>query len=407
MPGVGDPLFEAGSLLDELPRAWGLTLWRLLVDVALWARVPPAERPALFHPRAGGGAWPGVFGLEEPIRTLRRHLYAAEPGDAAAVADGCLRVSLWAEGSRFSATALLFAHAAALAAPGEAGYAHRVAMLARTRAECVRAEVWYRRAVTLGRRTGDWTAYARSLAGLGLLYRQKGNYPAAQRFTERFLRATRKYRLHDLEGDALHNLCALAIEQGHRADVLQYGRQAFEVYGSRHPNLPSLASDLAWFWMDSEGAFARALTVFRSLLWSVQEPVRFLVMANIARAAGGAGDDATYAWAASSVQDSVTTAPDRNAAAPALLDVAHGALSLGRNHEAAEMAERVMDLAAHRRELKVTLSAEALLNAARNHLRHVPEAGVPTVSQESDAAASSDANDLASDLAAALMSVGS
>lgn len=405
MPGVGDPLFEAGSLLDELPRAWGLTLWRLLVDLALWARVPPAERPALFHPRAGGAAWPGVFGLEEAVRTLRRHLYAAEPGDAPAVADACLRISLWAEGSRFPATTLLFAHAAALAAPGEAGYAHRVAMLARTRAECVRAEVWYRRAVTLGRRTGEWTAYARSLAGLGLLYRQKGNYPAAQRFTERFLRATRKYRLHDLEGDALHNLCALAIEQGHRADVLQYGIRAFEVYGPRHPNLPSLASDLAWFWMDSEGAFVRALTVFRSLLWCVQEPVRFLVMANIARAAGGAGDEVTYVWAASFVRDVIVTSPNRDGAAPALLDVAHGALTLGWSIEAMEIAERVVDLAAQREERKVMMSAEALRDAARNYLRHIPTADGPPAPRESESTKEADA--LASELAAALMSVDS
>lgn len=398
-PGLGDPPTEAAVVLEEVGAPHGFVLWRLLQDVSLWSRMPAGQRGQTFRGPAEGpppAAW--VPGLEVPIAEIRAQLRPGQEGDPGSVARACMEASDWAAENRFPGTALVFAHAAASCAPSDAAYAHRVAMLARQQAAHVRAEVWYRRAIVLGRRGQDWYSYARSLDGLGLLHWQRGNIPAARVFHLRALKAARNHRVRKVEAQALHNLCVIASERGAVEEAVSYGREAFRLYGRDHPDLPALASDLAWTWMEHEGAYDRALPIFQSLHRHFRDPVqRLLNVANIARAAGGAGDDGTFAWAWEALWEMLWLTPDEQGHAAALLDAAHGARILGRLPQAQVAAARALALAERRGETKVCFAAEALLGSLR---QGAPE---PDVREATPCPRDAEADDhLASQLVAAL-----
>jgi tetratricopeptide (TPR) repeat protein len=368
---TGAEAFEGLNVLDEVGGPLGFLLWQAARDVALWAELEPDQRGGLFEP--GADAWlhglvrsAGVdVQLESPLMTIVRMLGSPETARAETLELACQHIAHWADVHGHLATAIAFGQAAALTVPHDAGAAYAVGRIARRRAEYARAETWFRRAIALARQSGDWTSYALAFSGLGNLYMQRGSYPAARRFHVRALRAARRHSLRAIQGSALHDLFVIAAAGNHRDDAERYARGAFESYGPDHPRLPALANDIAYFWVE-RGHFAPALTVFEALLPHInRQEDRLVCLANIVRAAAGAGERRQFEQTWDEVWDGLARDEGAASAAQVLLELAHGGAQLGEFERAERAAERAVKVARDRGEAKTLLSAESVLDSVR------------------------------------------
>jgi tetratricopeptide (TPR) repeat protein len=367
----GPEAFEALGILEEIKGPLGLLLWQSVRDVALWAELEPEQRAGLFAPGADAHLHAMIRStdvevqLETPLMSIMRMTGA--PGEARpeGLQLACQHIAHWADHQGHGATAIAFAQAAALTVPWEASAAYAVGKLARRRAEYSRAETWFRRAIALARQSGDWTSYALAFSGLGNLYMQRGNFPAARRFHVRSLRAARRHSLRPIQGSALHDLFVIAAHAERVDDAERYARGAFESYGLDHPRLAALANDLAYFWME-RGHFAPALTVFQALLpHMTRHEDRLVGLANIVRAAAGAGERRLFEQTWDEVWDGLARNEGAENSAQVLLELAHGAMQLGEVERAERAAERAVRIARERGEAKILLSAESVLDSAR------------------------------------------
>lgn len=367
----GTEAFEGLAILEEVKGSLGLLLWQAMRDVTLWASVEPGERAGVFAEGSDGHLHAMVRSaeadvqLESPLMTIVRMVGAPDAARPEAVELACQHIAHWADTHGYGATSIAFAQAAALSVPGDAGAAYAVGRLARRRAEHARAETWFRRSIALARQTGDWTSYALAFSGLGNLYMQRGNYPAARRFHVRALRAARRHSLRQIQGSALHDLFVIAAHGRQPDDAERYARGAFEAYGLDHPRLPALANDLAYFWME-RGHFAPALTVFQALLPHItRHEDRLVGLANIVRAAAGAGQRRLFEETWDEVWDGLARNEPAENQAQVLLELAHGASQLGEWERAERAAERALKVARDRGENKVIVTAEPVLESVR------------------------------------------
>ena len=365
--------FEGLSLLEEMPGELGMVLWQSLRDAMLWGRSNQAERGALFAEGAERARLAAMLTagtpaeLEEPVKVVAAMVGGAETAREENVALACREVSQWSEARGLLGTALAYAQAAAVVTPADPTASFNVGRLARRRKEHARAETWYRRTVALARQTGDWPIYARAFLGLGNLYAQRGNYPAARKFYERALRAAGRNSLHEIVGMAQHDLFGLELLCGNAAEANDRARLAFEAYGPIHPRIPYLAHDVAYFWC-TQGCFAPALPVLQSVLRHFHDPAtQVAVLADIGRAAGGVGDRATFQQAWDEAVDLIAGNGAQDTAAKAYLDLAHGALSLSAWERAEDAAQRALDGAIKDGDAATRFAAEALVEAARRH----------------------------------------
>jgi tetratricopeptide (TPR) repeat protein len=369
----GDEIFEGLGVLDELAGEKGLVLWQSLRDSLLWAEAQDDERTALFAPDAERARMAVILtaqpspDLEEPLGVLARML--AEPTQISEemVALACRRVSQWADDEGLLMTALAFAQAAATVTPGDPSVAFAVAKLARRRAEHARAETWFRRTIALARQIGDWATYSQAFLGLGSMYQQRGNGPAARRFLVRAIKAAQRNSLHSIEGMALHNLFTVAGDADRNEEAHQYARAAYEAYGPHHPAIPRLAHDVAYWWI-RRGQYAEALPVLESVLPHFPQPGdRMTVLGSIARASGGLGQRERFRETWDAAHDLLRTSTPDEGAALGLLDMAHGAATLGLWDKAETAAREALDLGSRRNEAKIRLMAESLLESVRHH----------------------------------------
>ena len=391
----GDEAFEGAAILEEVQGRLGLVLWQSVRDVSLWASAPEDRRSELFtggaeeRRRAAIRAEAAEPVLETSLLEVSELLGNPHSLNGELTARACLQVAQWADDRGSTATALAFAQSAAFAAPFDAATAYTVARLARRRAEHARAESWFRRTVALARQSGDWSAYSLAFLGLGNLYMQRGNYPAARRFYVRALRAARRHALHSAAGMTYHDLFVLATLTGRVDEAERFARGAYDEYGSDHPRLPALAHDVGFFWME-QGYHARALPIFRALLphlpRSAERPV---VLANIARAAGAVGDRALFDDAWIQVREGVDDGEAREGAAEALVELARGAASLADWERAEAAAARALEVAVERGEAKARLSAETVLESVRGRTatEASPAPGREAAANEADALA--------------------
>jgi tetratricopeptide (TPR) repeat protein len=380
-------------------------LWETYRDVVLWADTAPEEREGLFAAGAhaarvreldAAGADPA---LDRGLRAAAAVVADAMGTQEADVTGACRQVADWAEQRALLGTAVTLATAAALASPTHAGAAFRVGQIARKKGENARAETWFRRAIGLGRQAKDWASYAEAFLGLGNLYKQRGNYPAAWRFHIRALRAARRHALRDLVARSLHDLFAMAVEIKPAAEAQELAKQAFRAYGPRHPRLPALAHDVAYFWM-GQGRFAPALDVIRAVQPHIADPgEQLLVAGNLGRAAGGAGDRQTFeeAW------EQVWTADERDrypVAGQGLLELAHGASSLRDWPRAEKAAEAARDMAQRHGQGQVMIVSETVLDAARR------KRGIEAAVKAAEPEAVEDTQELAADFVRSLRTAG-
>jgi tetratricopeptide (TPR) repeat protein len=367
--------FEGLSVLEEVPRELGLVLWQSLRDAMLWGRADLAQRTALFAPASDTARMAATLAagapaeVEEPLKVLAGMVGQPESAREENVALACRQLAQWAEARGLLAAALSFAQSAAVVTPADPSCAYNVGRLAKLRTEYARAETWYRRTIALARQAGDWPTYAMAFCGLGNLYVQRGNLPAAERFLERALRAAGRNSLHEIEGRARHDLFGIAVERDDVPKAHEMARAAFEAYGPHHPSIPALVKDIAYFWI-LQGYGDRALPVLKTLLPQVDEPtLRLAVIGDIGRAAGIVGDRAEFQSAWGDATEMITASPGLFTAAGAWLDLAHGALSLGAWDRAEDAAQRALEGATKHGQAKTRFSAEALVDAARRHQR--------------------------------------
>lgn len=364
--------FEGFNVLDETRNEMGVLLWQSLRDFDLWAAARPEARAALFSPgslRHRTDRIEAEIDASHPVRPLlesaARLLAAPDRVSPLEVAEVCEEVSRWASDQGMPRTALAFAQRAAMALPEEAGPAYLVGLVARRAADYRRAETWFRRALALGRRNRDWRFYALAHLGLANLHLQRGDAPRARVRLLRALRAARRYGLWSVRSIVLHDLFCITATSEHAEHAEMYARAAFRSYGRRHPRLPVLAHDVARFWM-SRGHYARAFQTFRAVLPHLTRlPDRLLAWANLAQAAGGAGDEAAFNEAWSRVWRMIDTGNDLERAAEALINVACGAQSLGQWVRQEMAASYALAVAKRRSEAQQRLKAEELLESAR------------------------------------------
>jgi tetratricopeptide (TPR) repeat protein len=363
---------ETASVLEEIPGALGLVLWQSLQDVLRWTSVAPADRDGLFPGDAEMQRLISLVtaklptALEAPTGTIAAMLGRPAAARAERIKLSCCQIAQWGESEGKSGCALAFLHTAALVCPGDAQSAFKVGRLLRQRADYAPAEAWFRRAALLARQSADWTIYASAFVGLGTLYMQRGNFPAARRFHMRALRASRRFGLRDIEGGVLHELFAVSIHADQAEEAHAHARGAFEAYGPAHVRLPHLAHDVAYFWA-TQGRFTPALSVLQALLPHFGTTnYRVVLLSSIARAAGGAKESTVYEqvwdelWRTTARQDRAEGNTE------ACLELARGAASLRQWERARNAAARAVELAEIRKEGRIIFAAEALLQSVRH-----------------------------------------
>src|SRR5690606_29184768 len=225
-----------------------------------------------------------------------------------------------------------------------------VGRLARAGGEHARAESWHRRAIMLGRQTGAWDPYARSYVSLGNLASRRGNFPLARRCQIKAYRAARRHALGEVMGMALHDLFLISIDTDQAVTAQRYARQAFRAYGPTHGRIPYLAHDLAVLWI-REGQFGQALPVLQALRPRFESPdEQLLVQANVARAAGGLGNQELFEEAWSQAHCLMVLPQTSSRKAQALLNLARGATALAYWERAEAAARAALEQASMRGE---------------------------------------------------------
>jgi hypothetical protein len=399
--------FEGAALLQEHAGPLGVVLWKTLRDVSLWAQTPPERRAALFPAGAGERRLADVAACDAgaelwaPLLAVAQLLERPADEPLRRVVHACRSVARWAEQRQAPATQLAFTQAAALMVPDSPRLAYAVGRLARERAEHARAESWLRRAVKLARGR-DWEFYVRAYLSLGTLYQLLGNGPAARALTRRGLRGATRHRLRGLCGTAMHNLFVLAAEAHDAPAAHDNARGALKAYGAEHPRLPVLAHDVACFWMN-QGMYREALPVLDAVLPHIGAGSdRAAVMANLARAAAGAGDRPRFeiSWAGA-VQAMGASWSDETAA-DTYLALARGATLLGDWERAEDTAATALAIATRRKQAQAAYEAEAARDAARGARRALSVApAAPALARQAEELGGALVHSLAGRLAAA------
>jgi len=368
----GSEKFEGSEVIGDFQGELGILLWQSLRNVLLWNVTDPAKRKDLFTPGADERRRVKLLSVEvddslrSPLAVIARLLADPAGADRKRVASACQRIAEWAETKGATATALAFTQAAALTANNDARLSYAVGRLARVRAEYARAETWFRRAILLGRQTGDWESYSLAFSGLGNLYMQRGNLPAAQRAHLRAYRASRRKGLRGVQGLALHDLFVIASQREQIREAEELAATTLKAYGPAHPRLPFFAHDVAVFWVE-RGVFLPALRVFEALMPHFRKPSdRAAILGNTARAAAGIGDREGFETAWQQVWTMNAAEENAERFASVFQTLAAGAMSMGRWDQAVLAAEKAVEIATARDEAQVKASAEALLAAARD-----------------------------------------
>jgi tetratricopeptide (TPR) repeat protein len=400
---------EGMEILREVGGDAGVLLWQSYRNVMFWATAEPAERAKMFSADAGKKRLAAVdaAALEDalsiPLTVVGKMLASPDKTAGEAVADACTTVARWADAHGYLGTSLAFTQAAALAAPSVARLPYDVAEIARKRHELARAETWYRHAIMIGRQVGDWESYARAYVALGSMFLKRGNFPVAHRMHIKAVRASRRKGLPGIQGPALHDLFIIAAEGNRTAQAQQFASAALRAYGSKHERVPALAHDIGYYWL-RQGHYERSLTIFEALLphFTVAAE-RIVVLANIARAAGGAGARDVYRKAWTEVNRLARDPETVATLAPSMLDLARGAASLEEWDRAEQAAEQAFKVARERGEAQISLLAEDLLDSVRSRPSQKPASQVweAAVSHDADADADRLANDMVRSLAMA------
>jgi tetratricopeptide (TPR) repeat protein len=361
--------FAGLDLLEDEDGNARLVFWQAYRDAELWSRAE--ERCGLFwstslaeRSREVESLDPDTYAAVQPHLTVLLDLLRRPAAiDPEAVCDACAAIGSWFECRGLLRCAVEFALAATFAMPSRAGLAVGVARLLRMLTEYPRSISWFDYGLYLARRSNDWQAYTEALAGLGNLHFQLGNFPRARQYHRRCLRTASRKHLRDMVGAAYHNLFVLEMDAGNTELAESLANKAFAAYGHDSPSIVRLARDLSHRWTVL-GHFARALPLALETLNHFSRPLdRAQVWADVGRAAGGTGERGIFEDAWAETWQLVRQGVADTVAAVVLMDLAHGACSLGDLRRAGHAATRALEIARQRKEGHTTLQAEAFLTS--------------------------------------------
>ncbi len=355
---------EGLHVVNDFQNELGAVLWKSLRSVLLWADAPPTARAGLFSADTVERRQLEIlavlpeaeFGLQEALEALLPVLSRPEKADSEAIGVACTRIAAWCARNEGVRSALEFTQAASLACPGNGRYALAVGKGARDLAQYSRAEAWYYRAIGLARQARDWETYIRAYLSHGTMLMRRGALPAARRSFVKALRRARRQGLREMEAMTLHDLFVLEERSGNVERALRYASDAVEAYGAAHENLPVLAHDIAYLWLE-QARYDHAMSIFMETLQKVPAKNRPLGLGSIARTAGGLKDRAAFEWARTEL-DQLASAPG---VAESWVEVARGALMLGAFDEAREATEIAERVANQRGEGQVRFMATSVL----------------------------------------------
>lgn len=344
-----------------------MVLWKSLRSVLLWADTDPADRSELFPEGASrrrldeiASVVDDAHDLRSPLETLARALATPERVKGPELARACHQVHAWATGADAPRTALEFLQAASLCHPAHAPYALEVGRAARSMGQNARAEAWFQRAIGMSRQAKDWVPYIQAYLDHGRILVTKGALPAARRSYVKALRRSVRQGLRQWEAHARHDLFVLEDRAGEPEKALGHAASALRAFSSRPNELPGLACDLASFWM-RRGRAELAYPLLRVAAMKLEHDAKGAALGLLARASGAAGDADVFDRAVEDL-DRWWNGPG---VARAWLDVARGALALGRPDQAREAARRAETMARRWGEDPTPFRAEAVLAVAR------------------------------------------
>jgi tetratricopeptide (TPR) repeat protein len=365
-------LFEGGEILRDFGGDFAVVLWKSYKNVMLWAGAHPDERHGLFASGAGERRREEVratapeAAVVEPLLEVASLLEAPDVAGSVSLGIACRALSDWAAEREAPASALLFMQAAALASPLDADAACWVGRMARDRAEYARAETWFRQAIVASREVCDWGTYTRSYLGLAKVFWQRGALPTARRCMLRAYRTATRHHLAELRGYALWDLGGIAVQAGRWDEASSLVRSALRIYGTGHAVSLRLVNDIAFGWI-KQGWFGPASRMLAAVVPSAgSRRDALLLNGTLARAAGGARQEAVLDRAVARVRE-LSADPSIAALVPDVwLDVAHGAASIRRWPLAEEAAQTALALAVERGEARVLFEAESTLASVRS-----------------------------------------
>lgn len=321
-------------ILRESAADLGLLLWQTIRGVELWASLPESERGEAFSTEAYAERVASIRTWEIPVEVVGPVTAAASVlrgGEAGKVVSAMRELAGWAEETERPGTALAAMRTAARCASDDAELAFETGRLAWATGDRGMAEMWFRQAITRARRTEDRMTFANGYLALTSVLIDRGSIPMAKKTAVRALRITERYSLHELRGVAHHTMAGIAIAEENDRASLHHARLALRYYEPRHPRLPMLASDLAYRWL-LKGYFQPAAVLFQAVQPLIERPrERLFLYANLARTAAGAGDEALFETARDAVRALASSPGNERWEVDALLEVAHGAVLLGRH----------------------------------------------------------------------------
>jgi tetratricopeptide (TPR) repeat protein len=199
---------------------------------------------------------------------------------------------------------------------------------------------------------------------MGVLSYLTGNYRRAEARLARALALASKRGLRLSRGEILHDLFALAITQQDFTRAEQYASSALQCYLPGHDRLPALAHDLGCLWVE-QGHYSRALPLLQAVVGHFDEwSQKLQSYTAAARAAGGAGDEAAFAWASPKAWEAAAKIDEHRMSGAELVDLGRGAASLGRWDEAIAAFSQARTFAEMHGASDVLIRAEAGLSAA-------------------------------------------
>jgi tetratricopeptide (TPR) repeat protein len=361
-----------GSEMQEELSSWagGTVLWDCFCDVRDWAvrrSCGKAERGSEFTV----GPWVyqideiGQFeaAVQQPLLALRNLLAVTGTADRKAVSLACQQISEWGRETAHPVTEFCFSAVGVLWNPDDAWGAYRVGRLARVLAYWAVAERWLGYAVALAERQGDGASHVAAVLCIGNVYYRQGYYRRAKEMHRAGLAIASEYKLLEYQARAYHDLFVAAVMLREEREADDYARKALDAYGSAHPNVVMLAHDVAHFWLHSGNA-PKAMPIFQALLRHfTTRRARLTVAASLARAAGQCGRKDIFIRASAEVWKLASNPDTESAVTSALLEVAHGAASLGLTECAFHATVRAARTAEMRAEREVLAAAPVALES--------------------------------------------
>lgn len=346
--------------LDELPGILGLTLFQRAADVALWSECEPSQRLGLFRPGEPESAHDAPSSVMPALAALAHVVSQPEAARPAYVSQACTAISDWAQGAGHASTALLFAELAAVAEPNNPVAAVATGRALRDAARYARARRWFDRAERVAHLAADHQTRADAFLALGVLEERRGKLRQAMRMMRRTFRLAKRHGLADIGGHAHQNAVAICGQTHRFAEAQAHAEAAVTLYGPGHSHLPALAQDISRLWCE-QGYFDAALPVLEAALAAMIDPdQRYIVTANLARAAAGVGDRDLFlrVWRELEQLDAPAT---WRFAADALVGLGEGAMMLGFAVAARDLAVKGLTVARDRGESVTAAEAEDLI----------------------------------------------